>query len=1695
MIILFEENETLFQNLGLGLLKDARSCMVKETLNDSFELELQYPITGSNFSKITLNRIILCKSNPYSEAQPFRIYSISKPINGIITVRAFHISYDMNGIVVAPINGSTPKLTLDQIQNKSIFSHNFKFYTDLVGTKTFKTSNYYNMRSLLMGSSESVLETYKGEILFDKFNVYVLAQRGSNKGASVRYAKNMKDVNHEVNYERLYNGVYPYYHQETTETTTETSTDGFKQVYIVGTKPFQDGWLSYTPDGEPYHPVDESPVQIMTEGDYYNKVYSWNVGTQRYTERIYNEMVNLIECVTGMIGMSDKPSWIYIDVTGLPNIVVKAAEAGYFKLATDSDWIKHIKGEIVFQGSITNASNGLLMYYSEVIPENTTSSEVETTNVTHVELKDKIMWLDTDAAKSMKYNRILCLDLTSEFEETPDEEKLETKAKEYIEKNKIGQYKYDTRVSFVDLSSTTEGATYEKMESIELGDTVNVVYENLGIDINLRVVSTTYNVLLNRYDSIDLGEKSEKISASSVQTGDNVSSLSNDVGYTDITTVNKLIAKTITADLIQAKNAKLSKAQIEELQTARIKCTGIIEATQFELDTLVAKMLTADNAVIKQTLEAGTVKVKGDITVTSGSIKIESTESGTVFNVDRDGNVTANSVHITGGELNINDTFTVTPDGILTAQGADIQGRIEAESGLIAKFNIESDTIEGDTSNRIWSGKINTSNYVLVSPGYNAIIANLDSNAHNWAFAAGNNFAVDNQGNLYAKNAIISGTIEAELGKIAGFEITSTNIHTIDKTLGSDKSVYISSSGEYSVIANLDDNYHYWALVIDNLFGVTREGEIFAKSVDLTGKITATSGKIAGFEISNDTFKLIATGIEISPTKLSYGQNEEFTVSPTGTVKIQNGSDPTAAGYEAIVLDSNGLVATAITVNNATINQADINLGNIGGFTIGDQAIYKDISSFDSEGSTSGVYLGPDGLRIGKNLKIFPDGRIMSGSRNYNESLSYNKGDYCIHLGSLYRCLQNNVTGNFDETKWEEVSMRSFGVDDTGKLTASSAEIIGNITAESGYIGKPGEGFTITSKAIYNGFSDPDSQATDTGVYLGTDGIRLGKKVSQQKVVTFENLTSTNSSTKSIYDSGTNYIGAEFILSYDSKPYDRYISIREKENATATDSADDYIHYNDPYFEPIRAKTLTDNTVFNISKTEYIYLNVNDTSLWEYNGSTHQYDFIGTRDAKLRLYYDQISIVGTRVSIDFFDNEEDWRNGRNPHPRETQLTISADKTNISFDLDSTNSPFFRLKITYGSDDITNCYIIQDNPIRVLLPANSSSIDFTAIKFNNIKLKFVTASQSSTPEVSNIKLTLKVLPGFLVTPDGMMNAYNAKIWGSFIGDVNITGGAIRIQNDAGTQVFEVTSEGNLSANTGLFGDNGQGFKLDSNSLLHNGIEAENYSIFKTYNRGDPCLRNDVRYICKEDGVTGSWNANKWYQSDSEIGTTESVLLCSGSISDAIIGGSSKINGWAITVGSKFGVTKNGELYANSGKIGDLTIGPNYLGYYINTTDPYKSGVAITSSGNIKCNNLYIQTSLEFKWDTSGGNKIGDISYYADIYTDHGLHIITNNSGTKNYNTLPLGAVLGHATSWAGLRVFIYPTPVSASYASGSRTYQIPGCSSIMFAFAMAMMDEDGWTYPIGCQDLGGGKVRITWTQDSKAGQIHVIAFGI
>lgn len=60
------------------------------------------------------------------------------------------------------------------------------------------------------------------------------------------------------------------------------------------------------------------------------------------------------------------------------------------------------------------------------------------------------------------------------------------------------------------------------------------------------------------------------------------------------------------------------------------------------------------------------------------------------------------------------------------------------------------------------------------------------------------------------------------------------------------------------------------------------------------------------------------------------------------------------------------------------------------------------------------------------------------------------------------------------------------------KVTSSGAEINGKVTAKSGYIGNGSNGFEIGNTYIRNGMTSL-SDTTHDGIYLGTDGIALGK--------------------------------------------------------------------------------------------------------------------------------------------------------------------------------------------------------------------------------------------------------------------------------------------------------------------------------------------------------------------------------------------------------------------------------------------------------------------------------------------------------------------------------------------------------------------------------------------------------------------------
>ena len=211
---LYPPTATAWDTNGLGALSDCISCVVDETLNGPFELEMQYRLNGLHYADITLRSIILAKPNPTARPQPFRVYKISRPINGVVTINAQHLSYDLSGIVIEPFNAPSLASALEGMKTNAVTENPFEYETDKTVISDFVVSYPSSARSLVAGQRGSLLDTYGGELEFDRYQVKLWAHRGNDNGVTIRYGKNMTDVNQEEDGSGVYTGVYPYWYSE-----------------------------------------------------------------------------------------------------------------------------------------------------------------------------------------------------------------------------------------------------------------------------------------------------------------------------------------------------------------------------------------------------------------------------------------------------------------------------------------------------------------------------------------------------------------------------------------------------------------------------------------------------------------------------------------------------------------------------------------------------------------------------------------------------------------------------------------------------------------------------------------------------------------------------------------------------------------------------------------------------------------------------------------------------------------------------------------------------------------------------------------------------------------------------------------------------------------------------------------------------------------------------------------------------------------------------------------------------------------------------------------------------------------------------------------------------------------------------------------------------------------------------------------
>lgn len=229
---LYEENEMRFADGGLCALHDAVFCEVTEELNGAFELKMKYPVSGEAFSMLKTGRIILAKPNVFERAEPFHIYAISKPLMGLVTVYAEHISYHTNKIVCAPFSASNIADAVWMLQHSAVNENPFTLSTDMTVVKDIHSNVPITMRHGIIGR---IVSLYGGEVKCERWNIRILGMRGADRGFSIRYGNNLVDMKQDEDISGIYDGVYPYYNVEETEEADAVYVELPEKVILLGT--------------------------------------------------------------------------------------------------------------------------------------------------------------------------------------------------------------------------------------------------------------------------------------------------------------------------------------------------------------------------------------------------------------------------------------------------------------------------------------------------------------------------------------------------------------------------------------------------------------------------------------------------------------------------------------------------------------------------------------------------------------------------------------------------------------------------------------------------------------------------------------------------------------------------------------------------------------------------------------------------------------------------------------------------------------------------------------------------------------------------------------------------------------------------------------------------------------------------------------------------------------------------------------------------------------------------------------------------------------------------------------------------------------------------------------------------------------------------------------------------------------------
>lgn len=269
--ILFAEDATSFITNGFGRMTDAISCKVVEERNGEYELTMTYPVNGRHFSDLSERMLLYSIHDDKKDRQPFRIYEISKPLNGIVTIHARHISYDLNKIVISPFTADSCGAAFTGLKNNSATAHDFQFFTNKSLIADFKIEVPTVCRSILGGTEGSILDIYgPGEYQWDHWDVHFYSQRGQDKPVEIRYGKNLTELEDTVNIGNTYNAVYPFWKGQEEGTDSQGKTVYVSKLVYISDNPSERILRADLQDDQGHTitlPLEVVPLDLSSEWD------------------------------------------------------------------------------------------------------------------------------------------------------------------------------------------------------------------------------------------------------------------------------------------------------------------------------------------------------------------------------------------------------------------------------------------------------------------------------------------------------------------------------------------------------------------------------------------------------------------------------------------------------------------------------------------------------------------------------------------------------------------------------------------------------------------------------------------------------------------------------------------------------------------------------------------------------------------------------------------------------------------------------------------------------------------------------------------------------------------------------------------------------------------------------------------------------------------------------------------------------------------------------------------------------------------------------------------------------------------------------------------------------------------------------------------------------------------------------------